>query len=286
MIEERYFTVPEAGRRTIASTADAGPPLVVVHGVTRRWQCFLPVIPALSIRWTVHGIDLRGHGTSERCSAGYRVIDYAQDVIALLREVVQPPAMLYGHSLGAMVVAAVAAEAPELTQGIIMEDPPFSAMGSEIEQTFLHGYFAGVHQIAQMPGSIQEVMQRLADLKVQNPVDDTEVRLGDVRDPTTLLFMARCLRQVDPQVLEPIVNSQWLDGYSLEEICSKITCPALLMQADWRLGGMLRDKDAELMESKLDLCCRVRLPDVGHLVHWMQPQTLLRHVMSFLEGVD
>ena len=36
------------------------------------------------------------------------------------------PLIIFGHSLGAMVAAAVAAELPQLVLGIVLEDPLFT----------------------------------------------------------------------------------------------------------------------------------------------------------------
>jgi pimeloyl-ACP methyl ester carboxylesterase len=89
----------------------AGPPLLLLHGVTRRWQDFSPVLAELSARWEVFALDFRGHGKSDRAT-DYRVIDYAADAVAVLQNVVGAPAIVYGHSLGAMAGAAVGAQLP------------------------------------------------------------------------------------------------------------------------------------------------------------------------------
>src|SRR6187455_441302 len=79
----------------------AGPPLVMVHGVTRRGADFAPVLAALSQRWEVFTLDQRGHGESARADS-YVVRDYAADLADFLRQVVGRPAALFGHSLGAL----------------------------------------------------------------------------------------------------------------------------------------------------------------------------------------
>jgi pimeloyl-ACP methyl ester carboxylesterase len=42
-----------------------GPPLILLHGVTRCWQDWRPVLPELMTRWQVFALDYRGHGGSE-----------------------------------------------------------------------------------------------------------------------------------------------------------------------------------------------------------------------------
>ena len=72
-------------RLNLASGPASGPPLLLLHGVTRRWQDFLTLTSALTERWQVNALDFRGHGRSSRCSGAYRVLDYAGDVIRLLQ---------------------------------------------------------------------------------------------------------------------------------------------------------------------------------------------------------
>src|SRR6266851_3618379 len=53
----------------------SGPPLVLLHGGSLRWQSFLPLIPDLSQHWHVYAPDLRGHGLSGRVAGSYRLRD-------------------------------------------------------------------------------------------------------------------------------------------------------------------------------------------------------------------
>src|SRR5438045_742737 len=106
MWSEQQFPGPDTSLNTATGPA-SGPPLVFLHGVTRRWQDFLTLVPALTGRWQVHGLDFRGHGGSGRVPNKYRIIDYVQDAVSVLRTRVAEPAVLYGHSLGALVAAAV-----------------------------------------------------------------------------------------------------------------------------------------------------------------------------------
>ena len=49
--------------------------------------------------------------------------DYAADALAFV-EALPSPATLYGHSLGALVAASVAAALPGRVAGVVLEDPP------------------------------------------------------------------------------------------------------------------------------------------------------------------
>ncbi len=262
-----------------------GPALVFFHGVTRRWQSFVPLIPMLTTRWHVQALDHRGHGLSSRAAGRYLVRDYVRDAVAFVREQVQGPAIVYGHSLGAMVAAGVAAELPSQVFGVVMEDPPFGTMGPKIGQSALLSYFAGVQPFAGSTLPVGALARQVADIPLTTPGKTGSVRLGDTRDAASIRFTARCLKQLDREVLSPIVAGRWQEGFDWAAVCAKVECPALLLQADLSAGGMLTDDDASEAERLLPDCSRVRLPKVGHLIHWLQTETCLRLVNSFLESL-
>src|SRR5213079_1763791 len=81
----------------------AGPPLLLLHGVTARWQSFVTLLPFLTQCWQVVAADLRGHGRSGRVPGGYGIMEYARDAIGLIRHLGDEPAVVLGHSLGAVI---------------------------------------------------------------------------------------------------------------------------------------------------------------------------------------
>ncbi len=268
----------------LARGAFGGPPFVFLHGVMRRWQDFLPVVPAVSARWEVLALDFRGHGGSARAAGKYRVVDYVEDAVALLRTQVGEPAVVYGHSLGAMVAAAAAVEVPDRVRAIVLEDPPFDSMGSRIRHTPFLSFFQGMRELIEKGQNGPELAAAMRELRFGAPGGPV-IRLGDVRDASALRFAASCLARMDPAVLKPIIEERWLDGYDVERVLRAIRCPALVLQADGAAGGMLTDPDAEMAERILPDCLRIRFEKVGHLIHWADVPGLLRHLMAFLESI-
>lgn len=271
------------GKLSLTLGPPNGPPVLLLHGVLRKWADFFPLLAPLSTRWQVHGLDFRGHGKTDRSNA-YRVVDYVDDAAAALR-FVGHPTVVYGHSLGAMVALAVAARHPAQVAALVLEDPPFATMGSHIGQTSFLSLFVGIQQALGQGGSVEALARRLAEIQVTNPVTRSSVRLGDVRDGASLRFSARCLMHVDPAVLEPIVDGGWLQGYDLEGMLDQVACPVLLLQGELAAGGMLTDDDAQRLADGLADCTRVRFPKVGHLIHWQAKETLLAVVGNFLESL-
>ena len=119
-INERLFDTGEV-RLNYAEGPANGPALVLLHGLGRRWQVFRPLIPALSLRWHIFAPDFRGHGSRGACR-GYHGTEYAGDIGRFLRDRVQEPAVIFGHSLGGMIGMWVAAHDPELVRALILGD--------------------------------------------------------------------------------------------------------------------------------------------------------------------
>jgi pimeloyl-ACP methyl ester carboxylesterase len=282
MISERDVDIGGL-RLRVASGPAAGPPLVLLHGVVRRWQDFVPLLPALAWRWQVQALDFRGHGGSARAAGRYLVADYARDVAEFLTAHVREPAVIYGHSLGALVAAAVAARAPDAVRGVVLEDPPAAALLRDLRATPFYSMFAGMVPLAGSQRLVGEVAAALADVRTGPAGGPAGPRLGDVRDASSLRFSARCLRDLDPDVLTPLVEGRWLDGYEWEAVWRGVRCPALLLCGDEGCGGMLARAEAGRMARAMADCTLVELPGVGHLIHWMETATTVRLVTGFLE---
>lgn len=119
----REFVFEAQGvRLNYAVGPETGPPLVLIHGLGRSWHVFLPMIAALSLRWQIYAVDLRGHGKSSHVPRGYHGTEYSEDISAFLRERVGQASVLFGHSLGGMIGMWVAVHHPDLVRAVILGD--------------------------------------------------------------------------------------------------------------------------------------------------------------------
>ncbi len=71
-------------------------------------------------------LELRGHGLSGRAadSQGYHISRNVADLAAFLRGQVGEPAVVYGHSWGAVVSYLSGGPAKEYLRALVLEDPP------------------------------------------------------------------------------------------------------------------------------------------------------------------
>ena len=102
-------------------SAGSGPLVVCTHGITANAWVYQPLMDALSDRFRVVSIDQRGHGRSGKPRGDYSAAHYADDIVALVREL-GGPALLIGHSLGARNSLVAGWKHPELVSGVVAVD--------------------------------------------------------------------------------------------------------------------------------------------------------------------
>ena len=100
-----------------------GPDLVLIHGLSCNiafW--WFHVAEHLARDHRVTALDLRGHGFSGMTDTGYRAVDLAGDVAALLDHLGVTRSHVVGHSFGGAVSAALATERPDLVGELTLAD--------------------------------------------------------------------------------------------------------------------------------------------------------------------
>jgi pimeloyl-ACP methyl ester carboxylesterase len=267
----------------VARTGPTSPDVIFLHGVTRRWQSFLPIVSWLAVRHSLELIDLRGHGDSSRVSS-YRVSDYVGDVVERLGQLTNS-VVLYGHSLGAMVAAAAAAQCPGRIRGVVLEDPPFETMGARIGQSRLLSYFQGIAELVGSRATFESHLARLPAIRLVDPASGRVQRVGDVRDEVFFRFTARSLMRLDPLVLDPIVAGTWLDGFDYRGVLANIRSPVLMMRADPSVGGMLSAEDVRWCRRELPQVACLEFPKTPHLIHIARPAEVATQVLGFVESL-
>ncbi|AWB87680.1 alpha/beta fold hydrolase [Mycetocola zhujimingii] len=99
-----------------------GPRVILVPGMGELRSTYRFLAPALTdAGYTVVTTDLRGHGESDASFSSYGDVDTAGDIAALLREL--GPAIVVGSSMAAGAAVIVAAEHPELVNGLVLIGP-------------------------------------------------------------------------------------------------------------------------------------------------------------------
>ena len=99
-----------------------GAPVVALHGLTASHMNFVGIAERLAGRCALFALDLRGRGDSDKPEGPYGLAQHARDVAAAMRVMGLGPSIVVGHSMGAFVAAALAAQEPNLVSSIILID--------------------------------------------------------------------------------------------------------------------------------------------------------------------
>lgn len=306
-IGERTFDTGEVSLN-YAEGPSNGAPLVLLHGLGRRWQVFLPLIPALSLRWHVFAPDFRGHGKSGRVTRGYHGVEYAEDIARLLRQRVQEPAVLFGHSLGGMIGMWVACHHPEMVRALILGDNMIvpqpgksllhehagnqetnnsTAKVASMRNPMYVALFRGLRELARRGGSLEAIAEGIGRIVLPLPGSDDTIMIRQLpgNDEAYLLSWARSVQQADPDTYDMTLDGSSLEGWDGETVLRGISCHTLLLQGNPELGGLMSDADVALATRLLPHHAHVRFRNVGHALFIQQPEPVLRAVTNFLESL-
>ncbi|HVU13111.1 MAG TPA: alpha/beta hydrolase [Phototrophicaceae bacterium] len=244
----------------------SGPALVLLHGMTGMWQAWYGLIPELSKNWHVYAPDFRGHGKSGRAPDGqYRNQDYARDVIALLKHIGEP-AVLVGHSLGAMVATIVAAEYPAGVSGVMLIDPPFFTATADVR---LHI-------------DSTEWFELIVALKGDNPTHDQLVarsrELMPEADEHMLQGRVQMVEQVDVGTVQTALDNRLWEGVDLDHDLRAIQAPLLVIYADWDRGGAMHEEDVDHVKDVCPNALIVHIPGADHQIPFNFPEVVFQQM--------
>jgi pimeloyl-ACP methyl ester carboxylesterase len=224
------------------SGSPAGPALLLLHGLSGSLASYSEVARAFDDRADVYALDFRGHGHSGRAPGTYTLPALVGDVVAFLESVVGRPAIVAGHSLGAVTTFALAASRPDLVTSALCEDPPlFFNEQANFESSVFGTLFPLVRdqmkRVQASGASRAEVFEMLA----KQPYPGG----GQARDhqtAETIEARAEAFLLCDPEVWDPAIEGTFLSGYDPD---ARITVPMVVLQADPALGPALFPEHAE-----------------------------------------
>jgi lipase len=99
-----------------------GRPIVALHGITASYVNFVGIAERLAGRRPLLALDLRGRGGSDKPEGPYGMSQHARDAAAAMDAFGIGDCVVVGHSMGAFVAAALAAEHPDKVAGVMLID--------------------------------------------------------------------------------------------------------------------------------------------------------------------
>ncbi|WP_454785737.1 alpha/beta fold hydrolase [Legionella sp. WA2024007413] len=234
-----------------------GMPLLLLHGATRQWQAFASITLELCACFHIYAPDFRGHGKSQKITGHYFLEDYLTDIQFFIQEVIKEPAIIIGHSLGAMIGGMLAATQPSLVKALVLMDPPLNL--SALRQLTL-----GFRE------QINFIIQALRLSKLGLPIDQ---------------FIPEQVRHCDPEMLLAMIDQfdEVFKQYKVERLFKQIKNPTLLLYGNSAHGSLVELEDVrKLLDIKPDLL-PIQIPNAGHSPIRQDKKATLNAIMQFIE---
>jgi len=258
-----------------------GPPLILLHGLTRDWTSFSVLFPHLVPRFHVLALDLRGHGESDRVKDGYRIAQFAEDVSEFVWAITPGGAAVFGHSLGAMVAMCAAADQSAVSALIVGD----SLITPANLACMYDPLFSQLHTLLLRGGSEEDLARGIGRIQLEFPGITESIRLNELPGNTdaVLLAWAHTAIRTDPEALQMTLDRTSHAGWEPERILPRIKCPVLLLQGNPELDALLSDSDVALAKRLLPRSEHVRFPLLGHALFMQNARTVLDVIMPFLD---
>jgi non-heme chloroperoxidase len=241
----------------------SGPALVLLPGPTDSWWSYQPTLARLPRSIRSIAVSQRGHGDSDKPATGYRVEDFAADVVALLDALHIEQAVLAGHSGSCPVARRVAIDFPERVAGLVLEASPVTLHGEAGLTAFVESIVTGPED------RIDPDFAR--DLVVATSSGGLEPDLLDQLTREVVKVPARVWREMFAELL------QYDDTAEL----ARITAPALLIWGD--ADGVIGREMQEQLAMRMPRTKLVVYPGVGHTPRWEDPSRFAADVAAFVE---
>ena len=281
------ITVRNGGvRLRVYEQSNGSLPVLLLHGLTFRADTFDGLSRRLGPEIQCWSADFRGHGASDRGKAPYLFADLVDDTVAVIRDGIGKPTVLFGHSLGGAVALAVAASAPHWVKGLVISDNFLTREKyREIrEQPVVKVLWGEVERLIGKGWPVAETREALAGIRLPVPGVEGGLELCEFpgNSPGFFHLWASCLTCCDPAVARMLFDDDNVSAFDGETFLRCLQCPLLLLQADPEMGGLLADEDVAVARRLVsDFKC-IPCQGVGHFMHLHDPVPTAAAVSTFL----
>lgn len=143
-------------------------PILCIHGITANCRCWDLLAAALAPEFRVMAMDLRGRGQSEKPAEGYSLDHHLRDINCLLDDLQLERAVIMGHSLGAFIGLAFAAEYPQRTDRLILVDGAGDLSAEQFDKIFA-GIKPALDRLGQIFPSADAYLERMKQAPYLHP---------------------------------------------------------------------------------------------------------------------
>ena len=256
------------GIRLAYSDEGHGFPVVFVHAFPMSRAMWAPQVPALSGRWRVITVDLRGHGESDAPLWCYTLDQFADDLRALLDHLSISHAVFVGLSMGGYTLFAFYRRYRDRVKALVLADTRAQADTEEGRTGRFNLAQAAYHQGASV---VADAMMP----KLFSP--------AALRQRPDLIQQVRAIieaNQISGIAGDLMAMAERPDSTSL---LKEINVPTLVIVGEQDVATP--PSDARIMADGIQDSRLVAIPEAGHLSNFEKPEVFNRALIEFLETI-
>ncbi len=190
-------------------------PIVLVHGSWVSHQHWELIQASLGEKFKVLSYDRRGHSESERLQGQGSITEDVGDLAGLIERFKMNPALVIGHSFGAVISLRLAGVRPELIRGLILHEPPlFSLLADEPDfSPILEATQKKVKRVVELikKGKNEDAAREFIEKIVSSPGAWTEIP-GEMKK--VLIYNAPTFLDEAQDPEKVVFKSDWVRSFS------------------------------------------------------------------------
>jgi pimeloyl-ACP methyl ester carboxylesterase len=257
--------------------ADAGQPLVFVHGLSGSWPNWLEQLPVFAQGHRVIALDLPGFGHSPMSREKLSIAGYARLLDGLLDELEIDAAAVVGNSMGGFIAAELAIAYPQRVERLVL----VSAAGISTHAP------AGATRAVPVLRRLERIVMAAGAWTASK--SDTVARRARLRDATLSVVARHPSRLAAPLAAELLRGAgkpgfqQGLEAvldYEIRERLGEIACPTLIVWGD--SDRLINVSDADVFAELIADSRKVVYEDTGHVSMLERPREFNELLAQFL----
>ncbi|MDP3276461.1 MAG: alpha/beta hydrolase [Deltaproteobacteria bacterium] len=134
-----------------AEISGNGPPLLAVHASGMSSRQWVRLARDAHAQFTVHAVDLLGVGKTPLSDPSAYSLDLEVSALVSTLATLPAPAVLVGHSYGAMVALEAALRSPRLVRAMVLYEPVIVHLARETGSAQARSEIAAIHTLMQVP---------------------------------------------------------------------------------------------------------------------------------------
>lgn len=280
-LQAQYVTVPSGGfsiRTRYWHKGEAGPPVILIHGLGVYIENWETTIPALAQAYRVYAMDLVGFGLTDKPkNAPYTPAFMARFILDFMTTMGLDRAHIVGHSMGGGLALQFVTDYPEKVAKLVLVNS--AGLSNDIGLPFRILSVPLIGSLLSRPsrkGSEQAMKMLVYDHSiVTDSVIDWDYEMS--RGPGAHRAAMKVIRAaVSPfgvrrDVFEPVATK-----------LPELAAPTLVIWGDH--DRVLPVADAEIARQKIPNCRVEIFQNCGHVPQWEHPDQFNALVLEFLQA--